>query len=91
MPPGGSAHGELSQIQQTLAGMKGGQVQEARRPGARPPAAPVEAVEDSVPLFIPPTTQEAAEVRISIPESTSDSDVSGARGALRELRKGGGS
>jgi hypothetical protein len=84
---------QLSQIQQTLANMKGGQVQEASPAGPRTRTASVEAepaFDDSIPLFIPPTTQEAAEVRISLPESTSDSDLSGARGALRSLRKGGG-
>lgn len=86
--------GQLSQIQQTLSGMKSDGVQEGRAARVRTQSAPVDAdpaVDDSVPLFIPPTTQDTAEVRISIPENTSESDLSGARGALRSLRKGSGS
>lgn len=84
---------QLSQIQQTLAGMKSGQIQEAK-PFAPRPSAPVSAepsFDDSIPHFIPPTTREAAEVRISIPETTSESDLAGARSALKSLRKGSGS
>lgn len=40
----------------------------------------------TVPHFIAPTTQELAEVRIAIPEGSSDSDLTGARDALRSLR-----
>lgn len=85
--------GQLTQIQQTLAGMKMEGVQEGRAARARAQSVAVDAepaVDDSVPLFIPPTTEDAAEVRISIPENTSE-DLSGARGALRSLRKGSGS
>lgn len=79
---------KLSQIQQTLSGM--GAATAVGTSTARQDVTRLEptrtALEDDVPMFIPPTTDGAAEVRISIPETTSESDLSDARGALRSLR-----
>lgn len=81
--------GQLNQIQQTLSGLSLAQsaAPAAVKATAAFPSRSEPAMDDSIPHFIPATTQEAAEVRISIPETTSDSDLSGARGALRSLRK----
>lgn len=78
---------QMREIQQTLSGLSLSQsvVPMARAAPAVSTSSPV--LDDSTPHFIPATTQEAAEVRISIPETTSDSDLSGARGALRSLRR----
>ena len=81
-----SMSGQLQEIQATLSGMSLAAPAEGTRATAPKARADESLLEDSIPHFIPPTAQEAAEVRIAIPEKTSDSDLSGARGALRSLR-----
>lgn len=81
---------QLTRIQRTLDGLSPTQAAAPGRTVAVPVVVntppPTSFLDEAVPHFILPTTQGAAEVRISIPEGTSTSDLTDVRGALRTLR-----
>jgi len=77
---------KLNQIQLTLTELGSAPAREAPAGGAPASAAKQELLDEAPPHFIPATSEQAAEVRINIPETTSGSDLTDARGALRNLR-----
>lgn len=81
---------QLTLIQKAVTDLSAGRESVPMRlPSLRPrqPEPTPTFLDEAVPHFIPATAGAVAEVRISVPESTSDSDLTEARGALRSLRK----
>lgn len=80
---------QLTQIQRTLNELdlpRGGRVQSPAQQQGSQVQDESPAIDADIPHYVLPTTTEQAEVRIAIPEKTSEADLSGARGVLRSLR-----